>query len=168
MRTILPCLTLLSLFCIAAGAKEPQSLSATVDGDRFAGDDHTILLVPLPSGEFSLQAATAGAASYPPPKTPVDRLSIMCQGYAPGKAMKLGSKEFATSGCNATFTKAAAEAGKEAEEYSLDKRNPDTLFEVTAAHGKVSEGRFEFHMTNKAGKALVVSGGAFVIEDRQL
>lgn len=168
MRALLPCLTLLSLFCFSVGANEPQSLSATVDGHHFAGDDDTILLVPLSSGEFTLNAATAGAASYPPPKTPIDRLSIMCRGYVPGKAMKLGSKEFATAACGATFSKASKEAGKDAEEYSLDKDNSATLFEVTSAHDKVIEGRFEFHMTSKAGQALVISGGAFVAEDRQL
>ncbi|MEO5559162.1 MAG: hypothetical protein ABIO49_05170, partial [Dokdonella sp.] len=68
--------------------------------------------------------------------------------------------------CNATFSKASKEAGKDAEEYSLDKDNSATLFEVTSAHDKVIEGRFQFHRTSKAGQALVISGGAFVAEDR--
>ena len=74
----------------------------------------------------------------------------------------------ANSACTATFSKAAREAGKAAEEYSLDKGNAATLFEITATHGKVIEGRFEFHMSNKAGHALLVSSGAIVVEDRQL
>jgi hypothetical protein len=161
----------LAVLLFASGgviANEPQSLSATVDGARFAADDDTIDLVPLPSGEFTLMAATAGAASYPPPKTPIDRLSISCDGYAAGKTLKLGSKDFAGSSCRATFSKASATAGQDADEYSLDKGNAATFFEITAAHGKVSEGRFELHMKNKAGKALTLAGGQFVIEDRQL
>jgi hypothetical protein len=168
MRTILSCLAMFSMVCASVGANEPQSLSATIDGNRFAGDDDTILLVPLPSGPFTLNAATAGAASYPSPKTPIDRLSIMCRGYAPGKLMKLGSKDFDNAACNVTLTKAAKEPGKDAQEYSLDKRSPATVFEITAAHGKVIEGRFGFHLVDKAGHTLVISDGTFVAEDRQL
>jgi hypothetical protein len=162
-----------SLLCVAlclagcANANEPQSLTAKVDGAAFAGDDDTILLVPL-KDTFTLQAATAGAAGYPPPKTPIDRLSITCTAFTPGQAMKLGAKEFAASVCRATFAKGAREAGKEDDEYSLDKSAAGILFEITASHGKVIEGRFAFPMKNKAGKALTISDGHFVAEDRQL
>ena len=169
MRLILPCITLLALLCGSFGvrAKQPQSLSATVNGAHFAGDDDTILLVPLP-GTFTLMAATAGAASYPPLKTPIDRLSITCKGFARGQTLRLDSKDFANSVCNATFQKAAQEAGRDADEYSLDKGSSDSLFEITAAHDSVIEGRFTFPMTNKAGKKLTLTDGHFVAEDRQL
>jgi len=164
-----PALIALALFVwCAATAGEPQSLGAKVDGTAYAGDDDTINFVPLPSGAFSLGAATAGAASWPPPKTPIDRLSIVCRGFEPGRPLKLGSAEFANSSCDATFSKGASEAGKAADDYSLDKDSPATLFEITAAHGKVIEGRFELHLKNKAGKALAITDGHFVAEDRQL
>ena len=153
---------------VVTGASEPQSLRAQVDGVAFAGDDDTIQFVPLPSGAFSLGAATAGAASWPPPKTPIDRLSITCRGLEAGKTLKLGSKDFDNSSCDATFSKGASEAGKDADDYALDKSSTATLFEITAAHGKVIEGRFELHLKNKAGKALAITDGHFVAEDRQL
>ncbi|WP_395683640.1 hypothetical protein [Dokdonella sp.] len=153
---------------IVTDASEPQSLRAQVNGVAFAGDDDTIHFVPLPSGAFSLGAATAGAASWPPPKTPIERLSITCRGFEAGKALKLGSKEFDNSSCDATFSKGASEAGKDADDYALDKSNTATLFEITAAHGKVIEGRFELHFKDKAGKALAITDGHFVAEDRQL
>lgn len=160
-----------SLFLAAAleaGANEPQSLGAKVDGTAYAGDDDTIDFVPLPSGAFSLGASTAGAAAWPPPKTPIDRLSIVCNGYEAGKTLKLGSKEFDSSSCDATFRKGATEAGKDADDYRLDKNSTATVFEITAAHGKVIEGRFELHLRNKAGKSLAITDGHFVAEDRQL
>lgn len=163
----------LSLLAIAlsvastASANDPQSLTAKVDGAAFAGDDDTILLLPL-KGTFTLQAATAGAASYPPPKTPIDRLSITCTAFTPGQPIKLGRQEFASSECRATFTKGARNAGKEDDEYSLDKTGAGILFEITASHGKVIEGRFAFPMKNKAGESLAISDGRFMAEDRQL
>jgi hypothetical protein len=157
------------MVCTVSSAEEPQSLSALVDGARFAGDNHTILLVPLPSGEFTLNVATAGAASWPPPKTPIERLSVVCKGYAPGKTFKLGSADFGgTSNCYARFIKESAEPGKDADEYSLDKAHPTISFEVTAAHGKVIEGSFQMRLANKAGKVLTITDGRFVAEDRQL
>jgi hypothetical protein len=166
---LLPLAALLMLSAsISAGANEPQSLGAKVDGAAYAGDDDTILFVPLPSGAFSLGAATAGAASWPPPKTPINRLSIVCRGFEAGKTLKLGSKEFDNSSCDATFGKGASEAGKDADDYALDKNSTATLFEITAARGKVIEGRFELHLKNKAGKALAITDGRFVAEDRQL
>jgi hypothetical protein len=153
---------------IGTGASEPQSLSARVGSIAFAGDDDTIQFVPLPSGAFSLAAATAGAASWPPPKTPIDRLSIVCRGFEPGKPLDLGSKEFDNSSCDATFSKGASEGGKDADDYSLDKGSTATSFKITAIHAKVIEGTFELHLKNKAGKALAITDGRFVAEDRQL
>lgn len=155
--------------CTACGAEEPQSLSALVDGTRFAGDNDTIVLVPLPSGQFTLDAATAGAAGWPPPKTPIERLSIVCKGYAPGKTFKLGSADFgASSHCYAKFIKESSEPGKAADEYLLDKANPTISFEVTAAHGKVIEGTFQMRLINSSGRTLTIGDGHFVAEDRQL
>lgn len=157
------------LICIGAHAEEPQSLSATVDGAHFAGDNDTIVLVPLASGQFTLNVATAGAAGWPPPKTPIQRLSIVCKGFAPGKTFKLGSADFgSTSNCYAKFIKEASEPGKEADEYMLDQTNPTISFEVTAARGKVIEGTFQMRLSNKAGKLLTIGEGRFVAEDRQL
>lgn len=154
-----------ALFCAGAQADQPQSLTAKIDGAAFAGDDDTIVLVPLPSGAFTLNAATAGAAGWPPPKTPIQRLSIVCEGYAPGRPFKLGSADFARSSCDATLRR---ESGKDVDEYAFDKASPANAFEVTAAHGKVIEGRFELHFKDKAGRAVVVGDGRFVAEDRQL
>jgi hypothetical protein len=166
--TVLATAVLLGASCSFTFASEPQSFTAKIDGAAYAGDDDTINFVPLPSGAFSLGASTAGAASWPPPKTPIDRLSIVCSGFEEGKPLKLGSKEFDNSSCDATFSKGASEAGKEADVYTLDKNGTATSFEITTAHGKVIEGRFELHLKNKAGKALAITDGHFVAEDRQL
>lgn len=169
MRMTLPCLVMLATLCgsVCANADEPQSLSAKVDGASFVSDDDSILLVPLPH-TFTLNAATAGASSYPPPKSPIDHLSITCKAFTAGQTMKLVSKDFASSACLAQFEKGSAISGQPADPYTLDKDSPDTLFEITAAHGKVIEGRFQFHMKNAAGKTLTISDGHFVAEDRQL
>jgi hypothetical protein len=167
MRIELSCLTLLAALCASVDANEPQTLSARIDGATFLSDDDSILLVPL-THTFTLNAATAGASSYPPPKTPVDRLSITCKAFTPGQTLKLVGKDFASSACQATFSKGPRGSGANPDEYSLDKGSADTLFEITAAHDKVIEGRFEFHLKNAAGKALTVSDGRFVVEDRQL
>ncbi|MEO7323995.1 MAG: hypothetical protein ABIW82_04125 [Dokdonella sp.] len=42
------------------------------------------------------------------------------------------------------------------------------MLDITAAHDKVIRGRFEIHLTNKAGPPLAVSSGAFVDGNRQL
>lgn len=169
MRMTLSLLALLAALCgsVRADADEPQSLSAKVDGASFVSDNDSILLVPLPNS-FTLQAATAGASSYPPPKTPVDHLSITCDVFTAGQTMKLVSKDFASNACFAHFEKGSVNSGPSVDEYTLDKHNPDTLFEITAAHGKVIEGRFQFHMKNAAGKTLTIEDGHFVAEDRQL
>ncbi len=169
MRAIRSCFTLFAIVCISGGAHAgtPQSLSAKIDGAAFAGDDDTILLVPLPN-TFSLMASTAGAAAYPPPKTPIDRLSITCTMYTPGQSFKLTSKDFAAAACNATFSKAARAPGEKATEYALDKDSTATLFEITAAHDKVIEGRFAFRLKSERGETLTISDGHFVAEDRQL
>ncbi|MBL0165055.1 MAG: hypothetical protein IPP82_15775 [Xanthomonadales bacterium] len=165
MPRLLASTIIVVLVCLSARAhaEEPQSLGATVNGTRFAGDDDTILFVPLDSGAFSLGAASAGAASYPPPKTPIDRLSIVCSGFAPGKPLRLGKNEFSKATCNATFT-----LGANDKSFTLDKDNTANRFEISASHAKVIEGSFELHLTSKGGEAMIVSDGHFVAEDRQM
>lgn len=147
----------------SAHADEPQSLSATVNGVRFAGDDDTILFVPLESGTFSLGASSAGAASYPPPKTPIDRLSIVCDGFIPGKPLKLGKNQFLPATCDATFT-----LGANDKSFTLDKESVDNRFEISTTHAKLIEGSFELHLISNSGEVMTVSEGRFVAEDRQM
>jgi len=162
----LPVLSLVvALACCAspADADSPQSLSATVNGARFSGDDDTILFVPLDSGEFTLSASTAGAASYPPPKTPIDRLSIVCRGYVPGKPLQIGKNEFSPDICYATYT-----LGTNDEHFTLDKDNAANRFEITTNQARLIEGSFELHMTSAGGNVMTISEGRFVAEDRQM
>jgi hypothetical protein len=155
--------TLFAISAIAVQANEPQSFSANVDGASFAGDDDTILFVPLPSGTFSLGVSTAGAMAYPPPKTPVDEFSIVCEGFTPGKPLKLDSKALSPASCDATFKQ-----GADGTRFSLDKDNPANRFEISSSHGKVIEGNVELHLKNPAGKSMTISNGKFVAEDRQI
>ena len=80
-------------------AAEIQTLSAQIDGAAFVSDNQSILLVPV-QNSMSLIASTAGASSYPPPKTRVDEtgttLSIDQRG-APrvfGPRCDIGAVEF--------------------------------------------------------------------------
>jgi hypothetical protein len=160
-RILLP--SLIAFSAIAINANEPQSFTANVDGASFAGDDDTILFVPLPSGAFSLGVSTAGATAYPPPKTPVDEISIVCEGFTPGKTLKLDNKALSSASCDATFKR-----GADGTRFSLDKDNPANQFEISSSHGKVIEGSVELHLKNPAGKSMTISNGRFVAEDRQI
>ena len=71
----------LTLPLAAQADKTPQRLSATVDGKLFERDDDGILYLVPTKGVLSLMASTKGAAAYPPPKTPVNKLSINCRNY---------------------------------------------------------------------------------------
>lgn len=157
------------LGALAAGqarADEPQSLSAQVDGKAFVSDDDDILLVPV-MGTFTLSASTAGAASWPPPKTPIDRVTITCKAESLAQPLKLTAKEFAAPVCRASFEQGRPPGmDQSGVVYELDKSR-DILFEITAVRGKVIEGRFAFTMKNDSGKALAISDGRFVAEDRQ-
>jgi hypothetical protein len=165
MRLITSSLLIAILALLSAGsqADEPQSFAASIDGTPFAGDDDTILFAPLPSGAFSLGVSSAGANAYPPPKTPVDELSIVCDGFTPGKTLKLDSKAFSAATCDARFTR-----GVDAVRFALDKDNAANRFEISSTHGKAIEGSFELHLKNSAGKSMTISNGKFLAEDRQM
>ncbi|MEP6483975.1 MAG: hypothetical protein ABJB01_05955 [Rudaea sp.] len=159
-----PWIIALSFVAIASTstAAETQSFTATIDGAKFISDDDSILLVPLKSS-FSLSAATQGASAYPPPKTPIDRISIMCK--VEMQPVKLSRADMSDGTCEATLTKGS---DKSAGEYSLDKQNADNALEITAVKGKTMDGTFRFHMKNKAGASAVIADGKFRAEDRQL
>lgn len=151
-----------------AGAKTPQKLSATIAGKSFESDDDGILyLMPAKTG-LNLIASTKGASAYPPPKTPVDRLSINCRNFD-SKPRKYGPKDFGSHGCEVTFTKGVSPkpfGDPEAEYRIVDGKNS---FEITSVSGKVIEGRFSFEMIDPKTKArLSITDGIFKAEDRQL
>lgn len=166
LRTVVLAAALTSLS--QACADEPQSLSATVQSTPFVSDDDGILLVPL-KDTFTLEASSAGASSYPPPNTPVDHFWITCSAYTPGQPLRLDSKAFASNNCRVTFAKGTHSMGRDPDAlYTLDKASPDNLFEITSAHAKVIEGRFNFSLTDAKGARVTISDGKFVAEDRQL
>lgn len=159
------------LAAAAAFAAEPQSLSATIDGAAFVSDDDGIHLIPIgnSSGSFTLVAMTQGGSAYPPPKTPLDRLSISCSGLQPGKPLRVDDKMFSRAECNATFTRGVKPMGGDADaEYRLDKSQADNLFEIETVAGKRYSGRFRLRFVDAAGAAHLLSDGRFVAEDRQL
>lgn len=167
---------MIKLFCsviilaaapFASQAETVQSLQATIDGKAFVSDDDSITLIPV-SGSFTLVALTAGASSWPPPKTPIDRLSIVCDGYKEGQTLVVDAADFDRSLCNVTFTVGHRGMGEAPDaEYRLDKSFADNRFEITAAHGKTIEGRFSFQLKDAAGKTLALTDGRFVAEDQQ-
>ncbi len=151
-----------------SSAQTTQSLSAQIGDIAFQSGDEEITLVPVDES-FSLSASTAGAASWPPPKTRVDRLSITCDGFKNGQTLVLDHKAFDRSTCSVSFFKGDKPMGGEPEAtYQLDKDSVDNRFEITRADGKVYEGRFQFQLKDASGTPIKVSNGRFVIEDRQL
>jgi hypothetical protein len=149
---------------------ETQTLSAQIDGAEFVSDDDSITLVPLgnSSGSFSLSASSAGASAWPPPKTPVDRLGIVCSRLVAGQPLKLDSAAFSRAECNVTFSKGVKPMGGEPDaEYRLDKQHPGNRFEIEHAAGKRYSGQFSFQLIDAAGKPHPISG-RFAVEDRQL
>lgn len=163
------CITLLlPVLVSSARAEQPQSLSALVGEVAFESGDAEISLVPV-GGSFSLSASTKGAAAWPPPKTRIDRLAIVCDGFAPGKPLELDHKAFERSTCDVTFDKGSKPMGGAAEaSYRLDKDSADNRFAITAANGKVYEGTFSFVLKDDKGGAIRVANGRFTAEDRQL
>ena len=163
------------LFAIAAGvaagvahADVPQAFTATIGDIAFESGDDEITLVPI-SGKFSLSASTKGAATWPPPKTRVDRLAIVCDGFEDGKPLLRDHTDFERSTCDVTFEQGTRSMGGSADaEYTLDKSSPDNRFEIAVAEGKVYKGSFTFRLKDKSGKTIVVSNGRFTAEDRQL
>lgn len=166
--SLIPALLVLALFVADTHAQVPQTLVATIGDEKFVSDDSNINLVPA-AGSFTLMAATAGADAYPPPKTPIDRLSIICNGYADGKATTYASKEWGPDLCQVNFIKGDKPMGGEPDAtYKLDKSASDNLLEITSATGKVIEGRFHFTLKGEKGEKMRVSDGSFKAEDRQL
>lgn len=148
-------------------AQTPQSFSAQVGDIAFESGDDEILLVPV-GDKFSLSASTRGAAGWPPPKTRVDRLSIVCDGFVEGQALVRDHGDFQRGTCNVTFQKGTPPMGGDPEAtWTLDKASADNRFEISSANGKVYEGRFTFRLKDEAGNAVSVSNGRFVAEDRQ-
>lgn len=152
---------------MAVQAQTVQSLQATVDGKSFVSDDDSINLIPV-KDDFTLVALTAGASAWPPPKTPVDRLAIVCDGYQEGQPLVLAASDFDRSLCNVTFSIGHRGMGQAPDaEYQLDKSFADNRFEITSAKGKVIEGRFVFRLKDASGKTVLVEDGRFLAEDRQ-
>jgi hypothetical protein len=155
----------------SAAAGEPQSLSATIDGAAFVSDDGGITLVPLGDGpgNFTLVAITAGGSVYPPPKTPLDRLSITCSGLEAGKPLRLDSKHFGRAECDATFARGVKPMGGDPDaEYRLDKSSAENLFEIESAAGRRYTGHFRLRFLDASGATHLLGDGRFIAEDRQL
>lgn len=148
--------------------KTPQSLSATVGGKLFESDDDGILYLVPTKGVLNLIASTKGAAAYPPPKTPIDKLSINCSNFD-GKPVKFVFAKSGSRSCEITFTKGVSPKpfGEPEAEYKLvDGKNQ---LEVTSVKGKVIEGTFSFELVNvKTKTKMAITGGTFKAEDRQL
>lgn len=164
----LACLLALASFAATtAFADTPQQFSARVGDEVFTSDDAGITLIPI-NAAFTLTASTAGAAAWPPPKTRVDRLSIICDGYTPGVPFTLDAEAFQRSTCDVRFVYGTRPMGQTPDaEYQLDKSSAENRFEVTASRGKVIEGRFRFQLRDEAGQPLPVVDGRFTAEDRQ-
>ena len=151
----------------AHAADTTQQFSANIAGKTWESDNDGLLLIFPTKGVFNINAVTKGASAYPPPKTPVDRLHIMCTGYA-GKAAKFGPAEFTSRRCYATFQRGTKPYGKAPDaEFTTD--GAANSLEITAVRGKVLEGRFSFEMKDKAtGERISIKDGKFLVEDRQL
>lgn len=172
MRNPIGWMMVFALACsVPAAATEPQSFAAQIDSTAFVSDDDGITLVPIgdAGGSFSLSAMTQGASAYPPPKTPIERLSIICGGLVAGKPMKLDSKWFSRAECDVRFLKGVKVMGGDPDaEYTLDKEHAGNVFEVESVAGKRYTGRFSFRLIDAQGAAHLVTEGKFVAEDRQL
>lgn len=148
-------------------AETTQSLSAQIDGKPFASDDDSITLIPV-RDTFTLVALTAGASGWPPPSTPVDRLSIVCKPFTAGVPFVLDSVAFANSFCMVSFARGHRGMGRDPDaQYELDKGFAGNRFEVARASGKVIEGTFAFQLRSADGATLSITDGRFVAEDEQ-
>ncbi len=160
--------TAMTLPLAAHADKTPQHLSATVDGKLFESDDDGILYLIPTKGVLNLIASTKGASAYPPPKTPIDNLSINCRNYD-GKPVKFTFANSGSRSCEISFTKGVSPKpfGEPQAEYKLaDGKNQ---LEITSVKGKVIEGTFNLEMVNVKTKAkMTITGGTFKAEDRQL
>jgi hypothetical protein len=169
MNRILVCFVFVAFTQVSSvRAETPQSFSAQVGDIAFESGDAEITLVPIKSS-FSLSASTKGASTWPPPKTRLDRLAVVCDGFADGKPLVLDHKAFERSTCSVTFDKGYNPMGGNPEvTYKLDKNSADNRFEIVSANGKVYEGRFTFRLKDEKGNAITVNNGSFKAEDRQL
>jgi hypothetical protein len=153
---------------LASQADTPQRLSATVDGKLFESDDAGIMYLVPTKGVLNLMASTKGAAAYPPPKTPVDKLSINCRNYD-GKPVKFTFANSGSRSCEVTFSRGLSKQpfGEPQAEYRLADGN--NQLEITSVKGKVIEGTFSFELVDVKTKArMTITGGTFKAEDRQL
>ncbi len=158
----------LTLPLAAHADKTPQRLSATVDGKLFESDDDGILyLIPV-KGVLNLIASTKGASAYPPPQTPVDKLSINCRNYD-GKPVKFTFANSGSRSCDISFTKGVSQKpfGDPVAEYRMVEGK--NQLEITSVKGKVIEGTLSFELVEVKSKAkMTITGGTFKAEDRQL
>ncbi len=156
-------------FAITTGAQAatPQRLSATADGKLFESDDDGILYLVPTKGVLNLIAKTKGASAYPPPKTPVDSLSINCRNFD-GKPRKFSFENAGSRSCEVTFTKGVSKQPFGAPEAEYTLGGGKQQLEITAVNGKVIEGNFSFELVEVKTKAkLSLTGGSFKAEDRQ-
>ncbi|MBA8884380.1 hypothetical protein [Dokdonella fugitiva] len=164
-RLALPLLVFVSL----AHAGHPQSLAARVGDAAFESGDAEISFIAPGGGAFTLNAATRGASAWPPPKTRIDRLAIVCDGFVDGQPLRLDPAAFARSTCSVTFERGSKPMGGDPDaSYRLDKRSAENRFEITAANGKVYAGTFAFDLVDDKGATLRIVQGHFEVEDRQL
>jgi len=153
---------------VVVHAETPQSFTAQVGDIALDSGDAEITLVPI-GHSFSLSASTRGASAYPPPKTRIDRLSIVCDGFTEGKPLLLDHLTFERSTCEVTFDKGTKPMGGPPDAtWHLDKNSAENRFEITAVSGKVYEGTFGFRLKDGQGNTISVTQGRFKAEDRQL
>jgi len=151
----------------AALADTPQSLSAKIGGKPFESDNDGILYLMPTKTTLNLIAATKGASAYPPPKTPIDRLSILCKNFD-AKPVKYVAKDFGGHGCEVKFVQGESKTpmGEPQAEYRIAPGN--NVLEITSVKGKVIEGKFAFELVEVKTKAkLSITDGSFKAEDRQ-
>ena len=161
-------------FAIAAAvsfsalADTKQNLSAKVGAKAFESDDDGILYLMPTKNSLNLIASTKGASAYPPPKTPIDKLSITCRDFD-SKPVKWVAKDFGSYGCEASFVEGVSKVpfGEPVAEYRV-VGGAKNMLEITSVKGKVIEGKFTFEMVNVKTKAKrLVTDGTFKAEDRQ-
>lgn len=148
---------------------ETQNLSANVAGTKFESDDDGITYLMPTRTVLNVIAKTKGAMAYPPPKTPIDRLSIVCKNFQ-GKPVRFEAKDFGGHGCEATFVKGESKTpmGEPQAEYQVVPGGKNS-FEVTSVKGKVIEGKFALELADKKTKAkIAITEGTFKAEDRQM
>ena len=164
--------TLLACSCTALAAPafaETQSLTASVGGTKFESDDPGITYLMPTKTVLNLIAKTKGASAYPPPKTPIDRLSIVCKNFQ-GKAVRFEAKDFGGHGCEAVFVKGESPKpfGEPQAEYRMVPGGKNWI-EITGVKGKVIDGKFALEAADTKTKAtIVITEGVFRAEDRQL